>query len=235
MRRFFTTLILLLWTLPAFAQIPMTGAGKGAPGGGVSPVIWTATDNPVGQSAPGTSATFTAANIGTASSDRIVVVAVNTTNVVATAVTVGGISATKAVQEATILSGLQIWYAAVSSGTTANIIVSAGGSFGEVTIQVGKLTGATATPTATNTATPGVADPSSITITVPTNGVALAVFASDIVVTPSISNATLDYNTTNPGSGSQILVHTTTVGSQTPTFSSLSGANSHLVAAAWVP
>lgn len=33
MRRFLTTLILLLWTLPAFAQIPMTGAGKGAPGG----------------------------------------------------------------------------------------------------------------------------------------------------------------------------------------------------------
>lgn len=34
MKRFLYALIVLLWTLPAFAQVPMTGAGVGAPGGG---------------------------------------------------------------------------------------------------------------------------------------------------------------------------------------------------------
>jgi len=36
MKRLFYALIVLLWMLPAFAQVPMTGGGKGVPGGGSS-------------------------------------------------------------------------------------------------------------------------------------------------------------------------------------------------------
>lgn len=202
-----------------------------------TPPAWTATDNPAGQGTGTNSVTFTNANIGTASAGRIVVAIFTSGTTVANAMTIGGISATKAVEESTILSGLQIWYANVPTGTTATIVVSSSGSMNLETIQVGMLTGVTAVPTATQTAAGGATDPATITITVPATGIAIVGLMAndDLTATGSWSNATLDFKTGNSSAATLTMAHTTTTGSVTPTYTGLGGGNAHMVVAAWGP
>lgn len=112
--------------------------------------------------APGTTTkTFTAADIGAAATDRVVVVFVDATNSAAPgsiSVTIGGNAATQAafVTSASTVTTCGIYYRAVSAGTTANIVVtSTFGTYG-FAISVYALYGLqSATPTATtSTASP---------------------------------------------------------------------------------
>jgi len=72
-----------------------------------------------------TSYTVTNANLGTPSSNRIIIIGVATlNNNNPTAVTIGGVSATKAID--TNVSGVvsSIWYASVPNGSTGDIVVT---------------------------------------------------------------------------------------------------------------
>lgn len=202
---------------------------------------WTATDNPANQAGPANSFTFTAAALGSTAASRITIVAVNTHVAVATAVTVGGLSATKAVEQSTLISGLQIWYVDTTSlGTTANIVVSSGTNMTDVIIMVGKLTGVQAAPTATNSNSSAAATSISATATVPSGGfgVAFANIAFDQTAA-SWTNATQDYEsflTVASGNNTLTLAHTSTSGSQTPTYGTW-GVNQqcHIVIGCWGP
>ncbi len=69
--------------------------------------------------------TFTAVDIGTAHASRLVIVGVSTQTSDPTAVTVGGVSATKVVEGNTGNGQAEIWQAAVPTGTTGDIVVTA--------------------------------------------------------------------------------------------------------------
>lgn len=201
------------------------------------PATWTKTDNPANQAGPATSFTFTAAAMGTADAARITVVGVNTHNIIATGVTVGALTATKAVEESSVLSGLQLWYVNTSSlGTTADVIVSAGTDMSNVDIVVGRLTGVQATPTATQTAASGSTTSTATTAIVPTGGfgIALANVSGDVTASGSWANATQDYEVVQAGD-TLTLANTGTAGSQTPTYSWTGAAGAHGVMACWGP
>src|SRR5262245_1531390 len=97
-------------------------------------VVWTATDNPAAQAGPSSAVTFTSAALGPAGT-RLTVVVVGAQGPAATSVTVGGLSATKAVEESGALNALQIWYVDTSSlGTTANIVVASGSNMNAIIV-----------------------------------------------------------------------------------------------------
>jgi hypothetical protein len=104
----------------------------------------------------GTSFTFTSQDIGAADGTRLVVVAVVAAAGTAsdpTSVTIGGNGATKAVgrTESTI-GTVSIWYLAVATGTTANIVVNFSASHARCGIGVFRLVNLVSnTPTATGT------------------------------------------------------------------------------------
>ncbi len=221
-----------------------------------SGVTWTPTAAPATQylvyPSPST-VTFSNVNIGTATSSRIVVVGAEDYDAPAcpmASVTIGGTSATEATT--TTEGRTSLWYASVSSGTSANIVLTCtgGGSFENVGIQVGTLTGAIPTPAST-----GVFNfayepqPQSVTATVPANGVGVIFAAEGEASTstppvPSWTNATGDsYSNDTDGDSNPvqiILAHTYVPGSQTPSLSSGNGTSysyigTTMVMATWAP
>lgn len=167
-------------------------------GGGkkITPVTVTYTAN-ASSSANASSYTYTAQSIGSASSDRVVIVGVTGVNVQASAVTVGGISASKI---ATATDGatenVTLWTASVPTGTTADIVVTMTGSEVRNGIAVwSKVGGVGSTTVATTGAVSN--GPATTSINVPSNGglVAMVVWAGS-GSTPSATWAgpTLDYN-----------------------------------------
>lgn len=129
-----------------------------------------------------TNYSFSSVAIGTASSDRIVIVGVVLSSASAGAprttssVTVGGISATKIVERVnTDRESVSIWAAQVPTGTTATIAVNTSGSEGRAGVITWAMTGkssvaAFATAFDSNTSS----DPNA-TIDIPANGAAVAV------------------------------------------------------------
>lgn len=208
--------------------------GSYASGGG-GPVL-TFQAAPAGTNPNATSTTFTSVAIGTATSDRIVIVVVQSETSVVTGVTVGGVSATKAVEESTIISGLQIWYAAVPSGTTANIVLSAGGTLNNTGIVVYSATGITAAPTQTKTVVNNTgASPTNLaSLTIPATGFGVAAYAiASTASSIAFTNATSDAATAMTN-GDQIgAAHATVTAAIGITWSG--PANNHMVAAAWGP
>jgi hypothetical protein len=195
--------------------------------------LWTATAAPAIQDLSGAStATFSNVNIGTAWSDRMVVVGVANnsccTNPI-TSLTINGISATEATTTTSYADS--IWYASVPTSTSATIILNTSGHISQWGIQVGQLTGASSSPYATAVHDSNyVADPQTVTAVVPTRGVGV-VFAATVsnVTTPEVpvwTNAVGDsYSHDETGNTMQaILAHTTTAGSDTPSLSSASAS-----------
>lgn len=187
-----------------------------AAGSGTS-LTFTATDvSQVFQTGSGT-LTWTGVNIGTASSDRIVVVAVSGEGNAGTSisVTIGGVTATRAIGINLLrnMGGTEIWYLPITSGTTATIVVTADGGatfMSEAGIAVGKITGsATATVSAVNTAdtwASAVADPHSISAAVPANGVGIISAVIDRNVTATWSGATGDATINQVGGNARALL-----------------------------
>jgi len=196
---------------------------------------WTATDNPA-EGAGGSTVTFTSAALGATDPSRGTIVVVSTEAVIATAVTVGGISMVKAIEEATAISSLQIWAVLTGGlGTTANIVLSAGGSMSNPKILVGRFTGISTVTTATSAVNEAGADPATITAVVPTGGYGIAAITTSPVTTGTWSNATVDYRDNISSNKTLSLAHTSTVGSQTPTYTGISGGISHMVMACFGP
>jgi hypothetical protein len=141
--------------MPIF--FPTTITGKPAASGGPKVVTFQTSDS---SSAGTSSTTFTAKAIGTAASDRYVIVAVcvlNNASATPSTVTVGGNSATRQVRSARGGGIVDIWTVLVTTGTTADVVVTCAAAPNRVGIIIWSATGlssGTAVGTGTeNTAT----------------------------------------------------------------------------------
>lgn len=119
-----------------------------------------------GNSAPPDSVTFSSVNVGTATADREVYVAVATVGVLEalggiTSVTIGGNAATEVVKSAdasdggTRVASAGIYKYNLTTGTTADIVVNCDERYQNVLISVYDVKGRTTEATASNTATTG--------------------------------------------------------------------------------
>lgn len=112
-------------------------------------------------SSSGTTITFTAQNVGGANPNRTTVVSINWDDSTAagtaqlTAMTVGGISMTRAVRATSgnQSSNSEIWYVANPTGSSANIVATFSTAVDGITIEVYSLIGFVTIPIATTTGT----------------------------------------------------------------------------------
>lgn len=202
-------------------------------------LVWTATGNPaiVDKAFGSQTHTFSAVSIGTASSDRIVVVGFTySANSPVDTITVGGISATKRVESNASARSSSIWTAAVPTGTTADIVVTDTEFLGIIGITVGILTGANETPTATGVLAYAFgADNQNVTLTIPTDGIAIACGHSETTNTTTWITGTNDFDTKFSTTHTNLLGHHSTSGSQTLSVSGYNFAGFGWAAAAFEP
>jgi hypothetical protein len=162
----------------------------GAPPASLSAITWTDTYSKTGTPAPGTSETV---DIGTASSDRVVVLAIGSygaadnVNMDITTATIGGNSATLAAAMRDAGGsfprlGTLVFYLNVPSGATASVVIGGytNGWVEDYTVDVGYFTGSATASHASEVEVPiAIGNQSPASITVPTNGVVLCVGRSD--------------------------------------------------------
>ena len=136
----------------------------------------------------GTTITYTAAPIGTAAANRVVIVTTGARDVTGstsgyvTSVSIGGITATKQVESpATPVGLVSIWSAVVPTGTTANVVVGYSGSSTGVAFSVHTIHGgASATAKLTASASDDTASTSiSTTMNVSVDDIVIMTCASD--------------------------------------------------------
>jgi hypothetical protein len=182
--------------------------------------------------------TFSAVDIGAAASDRIVVVGIvwaYYTSRDLSSVTIGGVSATIVGGSTT---GCAIAYAAVPTGTTANIVLDWPYSVDLVGIAVWRLVGAESAPTANGSKADGWTTTSTLSsaITIPADGVGMVVgyCEADIAITWTGATAdSYDHEATGNGAGC-FSAHHSTAGSWNPSGSH-SGTMTRLFAVTWAP
>lgn len=152
----------------------LIGFGVGAQGGAL-----TLTPQSSAQSASDLTAyTFATQGIGTASSDRIVIVAVNGVNVSSgtslSSATIAGVSATILVQRTNNAAGVDnitaVIAAAVPTGTTGDVVLTFSTGQLKAAISTYSMTGGSITPHSTYTNTNGTDAVPDITINVPVGG-----------------------------------------------------------------
>lgn len=194
----------------------------------------------------GQSWTFEDVPIGTAASDRVVVVTVANANGGAnslTGVSIGGSAATMAVADSTSRYA-SLWYLTVAAGTTADIVVTrTSGTFSLVGIQVDVLYGAAQTgpsSTATRAHAAGVPDPRTLlNVTTPAGGATVIGLEADTASAPGEwTNATGDVssNTAEGNSMTCSCAHTVTQGTDvTVSVTGFSYAGFAAVSASWDP
>jgi hypothetical protein len=198
---------------------------------------WTATaqvTQAFGWSSP---ATFSSVAIGTASSDRIVVVLLVSPTRNVASITVAGTSATVVAQTRSGNSELSIWQAAVASGTTADIVVTATDyTFNDIIIFVGSLSGASETAYDTTVIAYGYsADPHPVDLDIPSDGIGLYCYGSpEAALTFTADKGTPDANTLNGATqGSERVWSYGTSGTQTLSISGANWSGGGAVAASW--
>ena len=189
-----------------------------------------------------TSYTFSSTSIGTASSDRLVVVVVEGRQAVVdrtvSSVTIGGVSAT--IVSATNVSGRYpgcIAYLTVTSGTTADIVVTFSGSTGSgCAIQVYTLTSLSSTTPVDSDQSGTVASPASVTLTTSSQGALIAGVGGNGGATGSISwtGPTEDYEV-SPATGFRVgsASKDNTGTSETVTATETVATQMRLMAVAW--
>lgn len=223
---------------------PVAALAPAAAGGG-SFSTYVQTDAPAAQPNPAsTTVTFTSVNIGTAASNRVVVLCFNSDINIASSVTVGGVSMTKALEESTIMSSLQIWYGTVPTGTTANVVLSFPGNPTNCILVAGAFnSGASATPGSTNSGgNNGGSNTQALTVTIPTSGFAVMAVAQEAALasinwtnTTAVGGDT-SQNSNQAVNNSLYTAHSVTVGSPTSLTLVLGGsAKIHGVTASWGP
>jgi hypothetical protein len=167
----------------------------------------------------GSTYTFSNVSIGTAASDRIVVICVSVqANATISTVTIGGINASLGKEEiytaATPDVVASIWYAFVPTGTTATVAVTlSAGSDASITISTYEVTGASAVLSDTD-GNNGAAGSISITaLTIPTGGGAIFCFTNDTRTTAVAWTNATEHADANIATGSLLrhsTAHTTT-------------------------
>lgn len=169
-----------------FAQGGM-GPGPGmVHSSGSDPFSVTATDNSSDTSAS-SPVTYTGLSIGATGTNRVIAAGVGSRNAggigAISSLTIGGISATKAIA---VTNGAgdqsaEIWYASVPTGTTANVVVTyTTGAYARGGIQLWRVISATGNaPTATATGVDNATDTQPIdtpaSVTIPSGGAAMGV------------------------------------------------------------
>ena len=150
-------------TIPAFAATEVAAPATASPAG--TPATYT----------------FTALAAGTADSTRILVALIDGWNggaAISSAVTIGGVSATKAAGCDAFTQS--VWYAAVPTGTTADVVVAHPGGIINVTVKLWRVVGSQAAPTqAINTAFNFTSPSTSIAVTVPAGGASIVQMWAD--------------------------------------------------------
>jgi len=166
----------------SFAATHLVGFGAGGETAAGAGIVFCASAGDTGLVEPGGTYTFSSHGIGTASSDRYIIVvltnAAGSSSTNFSSVTVAGTSCTRQVQTYTNEGGVSIWItnAAITSGTTATIVatVSSGGgnsaNCGIGTFAVTGLASTVATATAQQTT-----NNTSTNLAVSAGGVAVAV------------------------------------------------------------
>lgn len=186
--------------------------------------------------------TFTAEPIGTAASDRFVVVEVDhRTNGASpsggvTAMTIGGISAallSDGVHSASIVSGrnaASMWGALVPSGTTANIVITFAEAQAQIGIGVWALTGAGTSPVPSDVDTANANNIAALTV--PASGAAIIGAHNGSGNSITFTNATGRYNASVGGGAIRSAgADTTTAGTNTITATN----GSQVVGVAFAP
>lgn len=248
MRFFIVAVFLTLFCIPAQSQISGSSCSIGDAGlcgqaSGSSFSTYVQTDNPAAQAAPGsTTVTFSGVNIGAAASNRVVVLVFSAATNVATAATVGGVSMIKAIEESTIISGLQIWYGTVASGATANVVFTFPANPTNCLLIAGKFnSGTSVSPSGTPQQAANASTTSqTLNQTIPTGGFAvMATVEQTTAQTPTWTNMTAaGGDATNSATNNSVYTaHSTTAGSPTALSISLTGAVNqiHSVSAPWGP
>lgn len=210
---------------PALA-LPITGFISAAPG------QVTATLEETKNSISGGSTTM---NIGTASSDRYVVVAIVAQSGTVTSVTVAGTSCTQLVAfTAARHTSLWVTNSAITTGTTATVTWSASGSADDCGTY--SLKGA-ATPTSPHDSASSTANPPSASVTVPSGGAIIAVGTDGNVTTSTVSINNVDNSTNFAGSNWDAATgHSTDGTSETVSLSLSHGTtNAGVGGASWSP
>lgn len=255
MLRITSLIFALLVSWNACAQVPLTGAGKGAPGGGT--VTFAITFGSSQEDATSqTSYSIPSVGIGSADPNRYVVVAIcirSGAAITTPTVTIGGAAATKVIDQsvgvAGSYSGLFETNSIFSAGTTATIAISGfGAAAARAAVQgysVVTATGATPSGGAISAMT-AITTTESATIAVPTNGEAIGTACSSanlvpISVTTPVSGISVDKDAVIGASTTTTFsMHDTVTrsGSTLYTFSSgssFAASTSAAVIAAWAP
>lgn len=241
--------IFILWLAlcsSALAQVPMTGAGNGAPGGGSGGgIVFTPTDAQNANPGFG-SGTFTV-NIGTPSIDRIVVYGImgnSPSGIVATQI--NGVTPSIAAGNSLTVDQAALYYANVTTGTTATISYGSGNSGMAVVVGTlhGQSGGGSATPGTPVVQTGTNAQPISLgSLTVPTGGIGIVVAGGHSVggftgsptfTWTSVVNTAGDETSGNTNAQMSMAHMTSTANPSASSTDSLS-FNGTLAGAAWAP
>lgn len=160
-------------------------------GGGKATITFT--DNSVAGS--GQNQTFSTQSLGAAASDRYIIVGVageaGTDTV--SSLTVAGVSATNVVVQQSGFSTAEIWIASVPTGTTGDIVVNWSGTQDATGIGVWAMYGGSATAHDTGSAT-GSGSVFSTSLTIPSDGVAVACQSKNNTSTATWAGVTEDYD-----------------------------------------
>ncbi len=158
-------------------------SGVASLGGGTLSFAWQSSTF-VGSTPAPNASMFTNQAIGTASSDRFVVVAIAWLgtgaagmDIPSNGVTIGGVTATQAVYSRPSSRGHAVYYANISTGTTATIGITGytNGFIDEIVINTAIITGSATTSSPSNDVTPAYANglTTSPALTVPVRGVSI--------------------------------------------------------------
>jgi hypothetical protein len=231
----------LLYLLQAQAQVPLTGAGKGSPGGGV-------TFSVTYESQQDTTTTTATQNFGTMSygTSPSVVVAMlcwsGTTTV--SGITINGVSGSQVSGAYTTVSGINqsadAWYVVAPGGSSGNVTVTFAGALSSATVtawvSLYNIQTATTTPSAANQSNSNNTSSLNAAVTIPSGGAAIASYCSWIGEPFNTwTNATSDH-TSATGNLSQNVGHNSSSSGSTTITGSTTGSNSATLGiVAWNP
>jgi uncharacterized protein YbaA (DUF1428 family) len=137
--------------------------------------------------------TFSSQALGTAASDRLIVVSSDNYDGTTSGITVAGVTAAAVVQASGTNSRAGLWQAAVPSGTTGDIVVTLGAGNDRQGIGVWAIYGANSS--ASDTATDAdSSDPLTVSMDCPANGVMIGVGAAHTTGTKGYSWTNLTEN-----------------------------------------
>jgi hypothetical protein len=197
---------------PARAQLTLTGAGGYATSGGTcvaGPTVCASYQGHFEDTTDrSTSYVKTSAALGTASSDRVIVLGIGAGSSAAATIgtpTCDAVSLTKAVSSPATTAQMEIWYGSIPSGTTCDITVPvASGTLQRMAFDWWTITGTTQASYSTRSAATAESlsglSKTTATFSVPAGGVAIAMARSSVIATAFTCNS----GTCNTRRGNQV-------------------------------